>query len=364
LFLLTAASAVSLVVWIYLTLFHGGFWRVRDESAPVGPVPSRRVVVVIPARDEADIIGRAVRSLARQDHAGELPIFVVDDHSTDGTADRARKASEQVTVIASKPLAAGWTGKMWAVSQGLERALATAPDYVLLTDADIEHAPDGVRSLVARAERDKLDLASYMVLLRTHSFAERAAMPAFVFFFLKLYPPARSNGAAGGCMLVRATALEGIGRVERIRAQVIDDCALAREIKLAGGRIWLGLTPRTHSLRSYQGFGEIADMIARTAFTQLRHSTLLLAGTVASMLLIYVVPPVAALSGIWSGAIAWLLMALLYIPMLRFYGQSPLWAPLLPAIAAFYTGATIQSAVQYWRGHGGEWKGRVQDTRH
>ncbi len=363
LFILTVASGISLLAWVYLTLFHGGFWRVRDESAPAGPAPPKRIAVVIPARDEADAIGRAVASLANQDHPGPLEIFVVDDHSTDGTADRARDASSTVTIIEAEPLPSGWTGKMWAVSQGLDRAFVSKPDYVLLTDADIEHAPDNVRSLVARAERDNLDLTSFMVLLRHHSFAERAAIPAFVFFFLKLYPPARGKGAAGGCMLVRAAALERIGRVERIRAEVIDDCALAREIEASGGRTWLGLTGRTHSLRSYRGFGEIQDMISRTAFTQLRHSAWMLAGTVLGMLIIYIVPPVAALAGIWSGAVAWLLMMLLYVPMLRFYGESMLWAPLLPAVAAFYTWATVQSAVQYWRGKGGAWKGRVQDAR-
>jgi hopene-associated glycosyltransferase HpnB len=354
---------VSLLIWIYLALFHGGFWRVRDEAPPPCAAPPRAIAAVIPARDEAETIGRAVASLAKQDYAGAIRIFVVDDHSTDGTADRAREGSDQAEVIAARPLPAGWTGKMWAVSQGLERALATNPDYVLLTDADIEHAPDNVRSLVARAERDRLDLASFMVRLRNTSFAERAMIPAFVFFFLKLYPPARGVGAAGGCMLVRAAALERIGRVHRIRGEIIDDCALAREIRGSGGRVWLGLTSRTRSLRSYGGFGEIAHMISRTAFTQLRHSTLLLAGTVAGMLVIYVVPPVAACFGLWTGMAAWLLMMLLYAPMLRFYRQTLAWAPVLPLIAMFYTGATIQSAVHYWSGRGGAWKGRVQDAR-
>jgi hopene-associated glycosyltransferase HpnB len=363
LLILTGASVVSLVVWVYLALFHGRFWRARDESAPVAEAPVRRVAVIIPARDEAETIGRAVASLARQDYAGDLRIFVVDDHSSDGTADRARSAADGVAVVPAEALPAGWTGKMWAVAQGLKRALAVAPDYVLLTDADIEHAPDNVRSLVARAERDGLDLASFMVRLGNGTLAERALIPAFVFFFFKLYPPARAKGAAGGCMLVRAAALERIGGVERIRGEMIDDCALAREITRSGGRIWLGLTAQTHSLRSYGGFGDIAHMIARTAFTQLGHSAIMLAGTVLGMLLIYVVPPAAALCGIWYGVAAWLIMAALYVPMLRFYGQSLAWAPLLPLVALFYTGATIQSAVRYWTGRGGSWKGRVQDAR-
>ena len=362
LLILTGASIVSLVVWIYLALFHGWFWRALDESAPVGEAPARRVAVVIPARNEAETIARSARSLARQDYAGELRIFVVDDHSTDGTANQARSISG-VTVVAADALPSGWTGKMWAVSQGLKHALAMAPDYVLLTDADIEHAGDSVRALVSRAERDHLDLASFMVRLRNTTLAERAMIPAFVLFFFKLYPPSRASGAAGGCMLVRASALERIGGVDRIRGEIIDDCALAREIKRSGGRLWLGLTTRTHSLRSYGGFGDIARMISRTAFTQLGHSALMLAGTVAGMLLIYAVPPVAALCGIWFGIAAWLIMAALYAPMLRFYGQSIAWAPLLPLTALCYTGATIQSAVRYWMGRGGSWKGRIQDVR-
>lgn len=357
------ASLLSLAAWIYLALFHAAFWRARDQSAAVAGAPPRRVAVVIPARDEAETIARAVASLDAQDYAGEIRVFVVDDHSTDGTAECARRASKRVQVIAAKPLAQRWTGKMWAVSQGLEHALAVRPDYILLTDADIEHAPDNVRSLVARAERDGFDLVSYMVRLNNSTFAERAAIPAFVFFFLKLYPPARGTGAAGGCMLARASALERIGGVSRIRGEIIDDCALAREIRGSGGRVWLGLTPRTRSLRSYTGFGEIARMISRTAFTQLRHSTLLLAGTVLGMAILYIVPPAAAFAGFWPGIVAWAVMALLYAPMLRFYGQSILWALFLPITALFYTGATLQSAVNHWSGRGGAWKGRVQDAR-
>ena len=327
------------------------------------------MAVVIPARDEGESIGRAVRSLRAQDYGGDLRIFVVDDHSTDDTAERAREAG--ASVIKSDALSAGWTGKMWAVSQGLDVALAASPDYVLLTDADIEHGPDNVRSLVARAESDNLDLTSCMVRLENATFAEKALIPAFVFFFLKLYPPeriarpGRTAGAAGGCMLVRAAALERIGRVGRIRNRIIDDCALAREVKQSGGRLWLGLTVETRSLRSYHGFGEIAGMIARTAFTQLHHSTLLLAGTVAGMAVIYLVPPLTALftplPAAGMGALAWLLMAFAYTPMLRLYRQSVLWAPLLPLVALFYTWATILSALRYWTGRGGGWKGRVQD---
>lgn len=333
---------------------HGRFWRARDESSPVGPAPRARVAAVIPARNEADVIGRAVSSLLQQDFDGELSIFVVDDHSTDGTAERAAGAE----VIAAPPLPPGWTGKMWAVSQGLGRAFMGDPDFVLLTDADIEHSPDNLRALLSRAERDRLDLASFMVRLENRTWSERFAIPAFVFFFFKLYPPARGAGAAGGCMLVRAAALRRAGGVDRIRGEIIDDCALAREVKRAGGRIWLGLTPRTRSLRSYGGLGEIGQMIARTAFTQLRYSAALLAGTVAGMALLYAVPPVGAVIGDPFAGGAWLLMSIAYTPMLRFYRQSVLWAPLLPLVAVFYTGATIWSAIRHWTGRGTGWKGR------
>ena len=349
-------------VWAYLLVFRARFWLIRDESEPVGEAPARRVAVVIPARDEAATIGRTVRSLAAQSYAAELAIFVVDDHSADGTGDIAR--AEGARVMEAEPLPPGWTGKMWAVSQGLEHALALNPDFVLLTDADIEHAPDNITSLVARAERDRLDLTSYMVRLENRTPAERFAIPAFVFFFFKLYPPGLgTRGAAGGCMLARASALRRIGGVSRIRGEVIDDCALAREISRSGGRLWLGLTSKTRSLRSYGTFGEIAHMIARTAFTQLNYSALMLAGTVFGMTLIYLAPPAFTMAGSIPGAIAWLLMSVSYAPMLRFYGQSVLWAPLLPAVALFYTGATIQSAVRYWTGRGGHWKGRVQAAR-
>lgn len=369
---LTATSAVSLAIWIYLLAFHGRFWLVRDDGQRPLDVAAKSVAVVIPARDEAATIGLTVRSLLRQEYGGCVSVFVVDDHSTDVTAALAREAGAEV--IAAKPLPSGWTGKMWAVSQGLEQAMAIEPDYVLLTDADIEHGPNSIRNLVARAERDQLDLTSYMVRLENSRFAERATIPAFVFFFFELYPPSwiadrsrRTAGAAGGCMLVRASALKRIGGVERIKGEIIDDCALAREIKQSGGRLWLGLTSTTRSLRSYGNFGEIAHMISRTAFTQLRHSGLLLVGTVLGMLLIYVVPSIAALSGAMPatalGTAAWLIMGAMYVPMLRFYGQSLFWAPFLPAVAAFYTVATVQSAVSYWRGKGGAWKGRIQDVR-
>jgi hopene-associated glycosyltransferase HpnB len=361
-----AIGIFSVAVWVYLLLARGGFWRIPKPSrVREAAVPAHaNVVIVIPARDEAASIGQALDSLVDQ-----ASIIVVDDHSSDATADVASRHG--ATVLSSRPLPPGWTGKMWAAAQGVDAALATRPDYVLLTDADIVHAPGNVAGLVARAEAHGFDLVSLMVRLRTESFAERALIPAFVFFFLKLYPPAwiasprhRTAGAAGGCMLIRRETIERIGGIERIRGELIDDCALARAVKRTGGKVWLGLTRESRSIRAYGGFGEIWRMISRTAFTQLNYSPLLLCGTLAGLALTYLAPPVLALTfsrvAAPLGAAAWLMMSISYAPMLRIYGRSILWAPALPLVALFYAGATIDSAVRYWTGRGGAWKGRTQ----
>jgi hopene-associated glycosyltransferase HpnB len=364
-----ATGAVAFGAWVYLAAARGRFWNIRETASPQGS-PDASVAVVIPARNEAAHIGAAVRSLERQQYAGSVSIFVVDDNSEDGTAEVACAVSSKTTVLAGQPLPAGWTGKMWAVHQGVERANPKQPDYLLLTDADIIHGPDTIRGLVARSEEGSLDLVSYMVLLRVRTLPERLLIPAFVFFFLKLYPPAwitdpkrQTAGAAGGCILIRRTALERAGGIAAIRSELIDDCALARRVKETGGGIWMGLTPSAHSTREYPSFGEIRRMIARTAYTQLNYSPILLAGTVAGMLLIYVAP-VALLftrnrAASAVGAAAWALMSALYVPVLRFYHLPAAYAPLLPAIALFYTAATIDSAVRHYSGLGGLWRGRV-----
>jgi hopene-associated glycosyltransferase HpnB len=304
----------------------------------------------------------------------------VDDHSDDGTAELARRAAEEkqasqrVTIVVAKELPEGWTGKLWALQQGVEAAGASSVEYFWFTDADIVHAPDTLRRLVSRAERQKLDLISLMVLLQAKSFAERLLMPAFLYFFLKLYPPrwiadakSRTAGAAGGCVLLRRTALERIGGVAAICSEVIDDCALARAVKRSGGALWMGLTRKSLSLRSYETFGEIRDLIARTAFTQLGYSGVVLMGTLLGMLITYIVTVVFTFSAqpvVWRLSLtAWALMAFTYLPVVRFYGLSPIWAPLLPVAAAFYSYATCLSAVRYWLGRGGRWKGRAQAKR-
>jgi len=376
---------LCIAIWAYLLLAHGCFWRDPGASAPAAQSFShdfaevwqdRSIAVVIPARNEADVVGRAVTSLLRQKYGGPLHVFLVDDNSTDGTADVAAEVrgsqANRLTVISGTPLPPGWSGKLWAVQQGIEQALRLHPDYLLLTDADIEHAPGSLAALVSLAETAGYDLASFMVKLRCESVAEKLLIPAFVFFFFLLYPPewvrdpARGTaGAAGGCMLVRPAALERIGGIAAIRHEVIDDCALARAVKRSGGKIWLGATSETHSLRPYESFGAIERMIARTAFNQLHHSLWLLLGTTLGMLLLYVLPMALLVSGsprlAFAGAFAYGLMSFAYLPMVRVYRLNPLWALTLPFAGVFYTVATIHSAVKYWTGRGGEWKGRAQD---
>jgi hopene-associated glycosyltransferase HpnB len=343
------------------------------------------IAVIIPARNEADVIGRSIASLLRQRDVAKLRIFVVDDHSSDGTAEAVRRAAEEnahgqwVTLLRSQPLPAGrknkykWTGKLWAMQQGVHAALALNPEFLLLTDADIEHAPDNVARLVEIANGGGYDLASFMVKLHCRSLAEKLLIPAFVFFFFLLYPPRwirnprrKTAGAAGGCMLIRPTALERAGGIAAIRQEIIDDCALARAVKRSGGKVWLGLTPDTHSLRAYKSFSEIERMIARTAFNQLRHSAWLLSGTVLGMLLAFVLPLVLIASGSAKlaviGGVIYLSIAAAYGPMVRFYRLNPLWALTLPFSGMFYVAATIHSAIKYWSGRGGEWKGRAQDS--
>jgi len=377
-------AGLTLLIWIVLTFFRGAFWQLRafdDDIAPhSAPLVWPRVACVMPARNEAETVARAVSSLARQEYPGEFRIVIVDDHSEDATADLARSAAqvagaaERVRILHAEALQSGWTGKLWALQQGIASCEQDAPEYIWFTDADIVHALDTLARLVSRAEQQRVELVSLMVLLQAKAFPERLLIPPFLYFFLKLYPPrwiadtkARTAGAAGGCILLRRTALERAGGFAAIRGEVIDDCALAHAVKRSGGAIWMGLTRTSVSLRAYQTFGEIRDLIARTAFTQLNYSSLLLTGTLAGMLLTYLAPVAFAFHPqpvVWRlGLAAWLLMALTYLPTMRFYGLSPLWAPFLPAAAAFYSYATWLSALRYWLGRGGQWKGRAQAAR-
>ena len=369
--------ALSCLIWVYLIGARGKFWRITPAPAPtLESASAPRIAVIVPARNEADFIAHTIQSLLAQNYPGELHIFVVDDQSSDQTAAVVRSAAAEhgqpVTIIASAPLPAGWTGKMWALSQGVECASAFVPDYFLFTDADIVHAPESVASMVALAQAGNHDLVSMMVTLRCESFPERALIPAFVFFFFMLYPPGWVNSkkhktaaAAGGDILVRPAALARIGGVASIRHELIDDCALAREIK-RDGSIWLGVTKNARSIRPYVSFAVIGGMISRSAFYQLRHSFWLLLVTLLGLGITYLAPAVLVFFGGWPSALAalaWVLMTISFWPMVRFYSLSPLWAAMLPPIALFYAGATAHSAVQYWSGRGGEWKERVQDTK-
>ncbi len=382
LFLQTFLASAAIAIWLYLLAARGGFWLARerdDRNEPMQPARWPGIVAVIPARDEAASIGDTVNSLLRQRYPGDFRVILVDDDSNDGTADIAREAAaklgtaDRLTVVRGRPLPAGWTGKLWAVKQGVDAAqdLPKSADYLLLTDADIVYsAPDALACLAARAQAGGLVLTSVMVKLRCESVAERALVPAFVFFFQMLYPFLWVNSAdraaaaaAGGCMLVRPDALRRAGGIEAIRGALIDDCALGAKLK-EQGPVFLGLTERIHSIRPYPDFGDIRKMVVRSAYSQLHYSPLMLAGTVIGMVLTYLAAPALALFGSGlpqiAGIAVWMLMALSFQPILRLYRLTPLWGIALPAIAAIYMAFTLDSAYQHWRGRGGVWKGRVQ----
>jgi hopene-associated glycosyltransferase HpnB len=396
---LTVAGSTAVLIWCYLLLGRGGFWRVRqllsgtatirpsggDGGATGNPRSAagnldRQLAVIIPARNEAETVARSIESWLQPSGSHPIHIFLVDDGSSDGTANIARAAAtglgmgDKLTVITGKPLPPGWLGKPWALFQGVEQARELQPRFLLLTDADVAHAPEDVARLLAIATAGGYDLASLMVRLHCRSLAERLLIPPFVFFFFMLYPPSwtadakrASAAAAGGCVLVRPEALDRAGGLAAIRDQVIDDCSLAQAVKHSGGRIWLGLADRSASLRPYHSFSEIERMIARTAFNQLRHSFWALLLAVAAMALTYVLP-IALLFlehtvPLVLGLAGWGLMTIAYLPMVRYYKLQPVWALSLPLAALFYTGATVHSALKYCLGQGGEWKGRVQDPR-
>ena len=367
-------TGLSALAWLYLLMFHGRFWPAAERlpETPAEPAAWPAVAVVVPARNEADVIAETVRRLAAQDYPGGLRIIVVDDHSDDGTGDAARQAGgARTTVLRADDRPVGWMGKVWAMEQGLRhlRHAGPRPEWILFTDADIHHPPDSVRRLVAFALDDGRDLVSLMVKLKVGGFWERLLIPAFVLFFAKLYPFARVNdpgnrtaAAAGGCMLARAATVEKAGLMESIRDRLIDDCALARAVRDAGsGRIWLGLTEDVESARPYGGLGGVWEMVVRSAYTQLNHSPLLLLGTVAGMVFLYLLGPLALVfGGSGAGLACWALMTLSFLPMLSLY-REPAWlAPLLPLAGFMYTVMTVDSAIRHWRGRGGGWKGRYQ----
>jgi hopene-associated glycosyltransferase HpnB len=364
---------VPLAIWLYLLALHKGFWLLRErDTTPVDePVSWPSVVAVVPARNEADVIRRSIESLIAQDYPGEFHIVLVDDQSDDGTGDLARRlGSDRLTVLTGALRPAGWTGKLWAMKQGSDHAATLVPEFLWFTDADIAHSPDNLRQLVARAQNGNKVLVSLMARLSCRTGAEHFLIPAFVFFFDMLFPFGAVNdpkskvaAAAGGCMLARRDALDAAGGIEAIRHNIIDDCALGRAMKRQGP-IWLGLTDRAVSLRPYEHISDIRHMVTRSAYAQLGYSPLALAGTMLGLALVYIAPVMTALFA-WgvsqlAGWLAWIIMAVMFLPMLRFYRLSPLWGLALPLIGAFYAVFTLESAVLYWMGKGGMWKGRAQ----
>lgn len=361
-------ALLSLCIWLYLFFMHGRFWLSAPELQPALPVKCPDVDIIVPARDEAETIGRVIASLLAQDYAGRFQVILVDDSSSDGTASTAAAAAgagKSLRIITGQPKPAGWSGKLWAVSQGIEQSSA---QVMLLADADIVHDPRHLATLVARLDSPAVDMVSEMVRLNCVSFAERALVPAFVYFFQMLYPFARVNeersrvaAAAGGTVLIRRSAVERIGGIASIRGALIDDVTLAKSVK-RGGAIYLGHSGLATSIRPYPRVADIWHMITRTAFTQLHYSGALLLLTLLGLTLVWWVPVVEAVVGQgWSracGAAAFLLAAFSFLPTLRRYGRSPIWSLGLPLIALFYMGATLSSALNYWRGSGARWKNR------
>ena len=359
-------AALSLAIWVYLLFGHAGFWRAGPSLAPAHPGSAPPVTVIVPARDEAPTIGRALRSLLAQDYPGDLRVILVDDRSRDGTAEIARTIDDpRLTILEGAERAQGWSGKLWALQQGVQHATT---ELLFLTDADIEHRPAHLATLAAKLQNEKLDLVSEMVQLNCESLAERALIPAFVFFFTMLYPFAlvndpgsRTAAAAGGTILVRAEALNAAGGLAIMRGALIDDVTLATNIK-KNGKIWLGHSRLAASIRPYPHAADIWRMIARTAYVQLRYSPWLLAGTVLGMTLVFLIPPIAACfaanTARLAGILAWFASSVAFSPTLRRFGLSIAWAPFLPLAAAFYTAATVGSASDHVFGRGIVWKQR------
>ena len=381
------ACVIAVLAWAYLLAGHGGYWRAGQRLPPAAGDPPAwpDVVAVIPARNEAAVLPATLPTLLAQDYPGALGVLLVDDQSSDGTAEVAEVLARETTVglhvVAGTGPPDGWAGKVWAMEQG--RRAAGRAAYLLFTDADIAYRPGTVTALVRAAEADDRALVSQMALLRADTFWERLLVPAFVYFFAQLYPFRRVNrpggrtaAAAGGCMLVRGAVLEAAGGFVPISGARIDDVALGRLLKRRGARCWLGLTTSVTSLRPYPALAGLWDMISRSAFTQLRYSLSLLAGTVAGLLWLYALPPAAALAGlVWlaaggsgtaaagwltaAGLAGWALMTASYVPILRLYRLSPLRAAGLPLIALMYAAMTVDSARRYYAGRGGHWKGRT-----
>ncbi len=379
----------SLGIWIFLIIGRGLFWLPRPQLNAEGattdfPQHAPSVVAIIPARNEEDVIAESLATVLNQAYRGLFHVLLVNDRSEDATANIVHRvadssaASNRVTVLDGKPLPKGWAGKVWAMHQGAQHESALRADYLWLTDADIAHDPGMLNALVRKASSENLDLVSLMAQLRVDSYWDRLLIPAFVYFFAKLYPfrlvnnkHRRTAGAAGGCILVNRETLAAAGGVEAIHSALIDDCALGRLIKTFGGRVWLGFTRSVWSVREYKTLRSVWDMVARSAFHQLNYSVVKLLGTLIGMLLIYAAPPVITIIGalaaagaaqglglVLLGGATWMIMALSFVPILR-HQQAPAWqAPLLPIAGTLYTAMTLSSAWRHITGRSGMWKGR------
>ena len=377
-----AVGSISAIIWLYLALFRGGFWLADQRLSPEYNqlVSWPDVAIIIPARNEQGVIEGTLTSIQNQDYPGYLSIIVVDDNSEDGTVGSIQNTRDaQTELLFGRPLPEGWTGKLWALQQGIDKVSRRerSPTYLLLSDADIIYPQESVRQLILHAEERELELVSLMVRLNCRSAWEVMLIPAFIFFFQKLYPfpwinnPSRETaGAAGGCILLRTATLVQAGGLEKIKDQVIDDCALAQLIK-PRGPIWIGLTQAVISHRPYATLREIWSMVIRTAFDQLHHSALFLALSVIGMIFAYVAPPAIFCIGTISsnvlvmatGGITWAIMTLCYVPTLRLYARNPIEALLLPVAALLYTLMTLDSARRFWRHKNPTWKGRTNQRR-
>jgi hopene-associated glycosyltransferase HpnB len=389
------AAVLALLIWLVLWLGYGDFWRIAPLLPEAVGLPDMErwpaVDIIVPARNESDILPETLPTLLHQRYPGRLRVFLVDDQSEDQTGAVARAWAEKkdehaFELVRTETRPAGWTGKLWALEQGLRASARKSSPLILFTDADIAHEPLSVRRLVACAVGGDYDLVSLMARLRVGDFWSKLLVPAFVYFFALLYPfrwigdPTRKTaGAAGGCVLLRRAALERAGGLASIADALIDDCSLGRLIKRHGrqgaGRIWLGFTRDVVSRRPCVDLAAVWHMVVRTAFVQLRFSWPLLLLTVSGMGLVFLMPPVFTLAGIsllvagvsgpavwWpvlGGTAAWLIMTRTFRPMVRWYDQPAWHACLLPVAAFLYTLMTVDSARRFVRGTGGAWKGRT-----
>lgn len=381
---------LSTAGWVYMAFYRGWFWRTDVRLTGYARLRGRwpRVAVIVPARNESGVLPQTLASLLKQDYPGAFHVYVVDDSSTDSTGDTASNIAQfnelthKLTVTKAKPLPDGWAGKVWAMQQGLDATVGFRARYLLLTDADIVHPADSMRKLVSQSVDDEFDIVSVMAKLPTNAGWERFLLPAFVYFFSMLYPfkwvssaSKRTTAAAGGCLLIRRTALDTAGGFKAISDRVIDDCSLAKAVRDSGGRSWLGYADGVESVRGYGSLGEIWRMVTRSAYDQLRYSPLLLVGTLLGLGVLFAAPVLAAVTGAvvvagdWPGGVAawtalvsgiaaWEIMSNTYAPVLKMHGLTRERGLLLPFAAIMYLAMTVDAARRHHFGGGVAWKGR------